>query len=68
MLFTWRSADSSIVRQVLGGDREAFGQLVNRYFRTAYAMSWGYVGNHADTDDAVQESFLTAFQKLDWPA
>jgi RNA polymerase sigma-70 factor (ECF subfamily) len=65
MIFLSSNADSRIVRNVLRGDREAFGKLVERYLTDAYAVSWTYVRNSMDADDAVQESFLKAFQKLD---
>ena len=47
------------------GDQAAFGQLVRRHQRRAYAVARAIVLNHEDAEDAVQEAFLHAFRALD---
>lgn len=47
------------------GDEAAFGRLVERHQRRAYAVARGIVLNHEDAEDAVQEAFLHAFRALD---
>lgn len=46
------------------GDREAFGRLVRRHQRRVYAAALHILGNHADADDATQETFVRAFRGL----
>jgi RNA polymerase sigma-70 factor (ECF subfamily) len=47
------------------GDTEAFGELVKRYQRRAYAVARAIVATNEDAEDAVQEGFLHAFRALD---
>ncbi|HYV97656.1 MAG TPA: sigma-70 family RNA polymerase sigma factor [Gemmatimonadaceae bacterium] len=47
------------------GDQNAFGELVRRHQRRAYAVARAIVLNHEDAEDAVQEAFLHAFRALD---
>jgi RNA polymerase sigma-70 factor (ECF subfamily) len=47
------------------GDQAAFGQLVTRHQRRAYAVARAIVLNHEDAEDAVQEAFLHAYRALD---
>ena len=56
--------DAAIVRQVLGGDTEAFSTLVNRYHDRCLRLATHIVGNTDDAEDAVQESFLRAYRHL----
>ncbi|MCC6695376.1 MAG: sigma-70 family RNA polymerase sigma factor [Candidatus Hydrogenedentes bacterium] len=60
-----RSHDGQVVRQVLGGDKEQFGKLVDRYLIDAYALARAYLADRTDAEDAVQDSFLKAFKSLD---
>ncbi len=57
-------ADSTIVRQVLSGDTEAFSHLVGRYHDRCLRLAVHVVGNTEDAEDAVQESFLRAYRHL----
>ncbi|MCC6487309.1 MAG: sigma-70 family RNA polymerase sigma factor [Candidatus Hydrogenedentes bacterium] len=59
------SHDGKLVQQVLGGDREQFGKLVDRYLNDAYALARAYLADRTDAEDAVQDSFLKAFKSLD---
>ena len=56
--------DATIVRQVLGGDTEAFSTLVNRYHDRCIRLATHITGNSDDAEDAVQESFLRAYRHL----
>lgn len=47
-----------------GGDREAFGRLVQRHQRRVYAAALHILGNHSDADDAAQEAFVRAYRGL----
>jgi RNA polymerase sigma-70 factor (ECF subfamily) len=58
------TTDARLVADTLSGDREAFGQLYDRYARIMRAVVLGVSGDWAGVDDMVQESFLRAFRKL----
>ena len=58
------ASDSELVGQVLAGRREAFAGLVERYLKAATAVARVRLANPADTEDAVQEAFLRAFERL----
>ena len=58
-------SDADLVILARSGGGEAFGELVRRYQRAAYAVALSVIGKHADAEDAAQESFLVALQRLD---
>ena len=58
-------SDSELVRRARKGDEIAFGMLVQRYQRPAYAVALSVTGRHEDAEDAAQESFLVALDRLD---
>ena len=58
------TVDASLVAEALGGDRDAFGALVVRYFNPAYAVALAHLGHHESAQDAVQEAFLNAYRRL----
>jgi RNA polymerase sigma-70 factor (ECF subfamily) len=59
-----KRADARQVRQVLSGQSEAFGPLVERYLPAVYAVSYAYLGNHADAEDVTQDAFVSAYTSL----
>lgn len=58
------SPDAQIVRQILGGDTEAFRMLVDRYHADALRYATHLLGDHAEAEDAVQDTFLRAYRYL----
>lgn len=54
-----------MVRKAREGDASAFGVLVRRYQRPAYAVALSVVGKHEDAEDAAQEAFLVALERLE---
>lgn len=58
-------SDAELVLLARSGDRDSFGELVRRYQRAAYAVALSVTGKHQDAEDAAQESFLVALQRLD---
>src|ERR1700724_1759447 len=58
------SDDLDLVRASKKGDATAFEQLVRRYDRRLVRISQTITRNRADSEDAVQEAFLKAFQNL----
>jgi RNA polymerase sigma-70 factor (ECF subfamily) len=57
--------DAELVLRTRAGDPEAFGELVARYQRSAYALAFGVTRRHEDAEDAAQESFVVALERLD---
>ena len=56
--------DEMLVDAARGGDREAFGLLVERYRVLVYAFSYARLRNREEAEDTTQEAFLRAFQYL----
>lgn len=56
---------AELVLSAQGGDRQAFGQLVERYERSVYATALRRLGNHAEAQELTQEVFVQALRKLD---
>ena len=56
---------AELVTAAQDGDNEAFGALVNRFERMVQAVCWQRLRNHAEAQEAAQEVFIKAFEKLD---
>src|SRR5262245_29732266 len=57
--------DRRLVLLARGGDRSAFGELVLKYSGVVRALTAARLGRGADAEDAAQETFLLAFDRLD---
>ena len=57
--------DGELVRGARKGEERSFGLLVERYQRAAYAVAYSVTGRREDAEDAAQESFLVALERLD---
>lgn len=56
--------DAAIVRRILEGEPDAFGELVHRYSRRAFWIAYHVLGAVEDSRDVVQESFLRLHRSL----
>lgn len=56
--------DQQTIRQVLGGDRDAYGVLMRHHFATVFRVTFRITGNHHDAEEATQEAFVRAYDKL----
>lgn len=56
--------DERLAARAAGGDRNAFDSLVTRHRQAVYRLCWSATGNHADADDAAQETFVRLFRSL----
>ena len=57
-------SDEVIVERALTGDAEAFGELVRRWERRIFALTYGMLGREEDARDATQDTFIAAFRNL----
>jgi RNA polymerase sigma-70 factor (ECF subfamily) len=62
---TGSETDARLVRRAREGDRAAYETLVRRYLNTAYAVALAELSDRGDAEDAVQDSFITALERLD---
>ncbi len=58
------SNDAACVALALGGDREAFRELVERHSRSIFRLAYRMTGNEHDAEEVVQETFLRAYRRL----
>jgi RNA polymerase sigma-70 factor (ECF subfamily) len=57
-------AETEAIRDVLAGDRDAYRVLMDRHFCSARRVAFRITGNEADAEEAAQEAFLRAYNKL----
>ena len=53
--------DAELVTRTRAGDAEAFGALVARYYDACWRFAYHMLGERADADDVIQDSFLRAY-------
>ena len=58
------SNDTELVGACLGGDRDAFAQIVARYQALIASIAYSATGNIAQSEDLAQETFLVAWLHL----
>jgi RNA polymerase sigma factor (sigma-70 family) len=56
--------DGALVRRALGGDLEAFNELVGLYQDYLFALTVRVVGDRESAADAVQEAFFNCYRNL----
>ena len=57
--------DAALAAQAAAGDREAFGALVQRHQAAVRRLTRAVTGNVHDADDAAQDAFLSALDRLE---
>jgi RNA polymerase sigma-70 factor, ECF subfamily len=57
-------SDADLVARARQGDPAAFGELIDRHRTAVYRAALAALGSHADAEDAAQEAFLSAYQRL----
>jgi RNA polymerase sigma-70 factor (ECF subfamily) len=57
-------AETEAIRDVLTGNRDAYRVLMDRYFYSVVRVTFRITGNEADAEEAAQEAFLRAYNKL----
>jgi RNA polymerase sigma factor (sigma-70 family) len=56
--------DIEVIEQVLGGRKEAYAELMKRYNQRLYRIGKAYLSYDADVEDAMQETYVKAYQGL----
>ncbi len=56
--------DDGLVARAKAGDKDAFGELVNRHQRAMLAIARSYFASELDAEDAVQNAFVKAYERL----
>jgi RNA polymerase sigma-70 factor (ECF subfamily) len=60
-----QQTDEQLVRKALQGDDRAFEGLVRRHMKSAYAVAISELADGRDAEDAVQDSFILALERLE---
>ncbi len=58
-------SDAELVARAGLGGGEAYGELVSRYARAAYGLALSVTRRHEDAEDAAQEAFVVALERID---
>lgn len=58
-------SDQTLVKKFQTGDRDAFTELVSRYQNYICSIAYSWTGDMGRSEDLAQQTFLTAWEKLD---
>ncbi len=58
-------SDEQLILSIKGGNREAFGELYNRYYKKVYHKCLSFTKNPDEAFDYAQESLMKAFDHLE---
>ena len=58
-------SDEELVSLIVNGDKQAYSLLVQRYLNKIWRLAMSILHNEQEAEDAVQEVFLTLWQKLE---
>ena len=58
------TSDEQIVERALAGEADAFGEIVRRWERKIFGLTFGLLGSAEDARDATQETFVSAYRNL----
>lgn len=56
--------DEEIIKLVVEGDREKYGEIIERYEKRLRGFIKKLIGNNLEVDDLVEESLISAYQNL----
>ena len=57
-------SESEMLQRCLSGDKESFGQIVERYQNLVCSVAYSIVGDFTRSEDIGQETFVTAWKRL----
>lgn len=52
------------IKQVIRGDQEAFGEIVEIYKNSVYQLCYRMIGNRHEAEDLAQEAFIRAYVNI----
>lgn len=52
------------IKQVIKGDQDAFGEIVEIYKNSVYQLSYRMLGNKQEAEDIAQEAFIRAYVNI----
>jgi RNA polymerase sigma-70 factor, ECF subfamily len=58
-----READSALLRQIAGGDQDAFARLYDRFSRPLYSVALRILNDAAEAEDIVHDVFVSLWTK-----
>ena len=58
-------SDAELIERARGGDRAAFGDLVERYQQTVFRTVLIVLRSREDAEEVAQDTFVSAFRRLD---
>lgn len=59
-----REAIETVVEQVKAGEKQAYQAIIIQFERQMYTYCYYILKNHAETEDAVQDIFIRAYENL----
>lgn len=59
------ASDERIIESVLRGQTRDYRELMCRYQASAFRLAYGVLGRREEAEDATQETFIKAYDKLD---
>ncbi len=57
--------EKDMIERLRGGDKTACGQCVEMHAQGLYRLAYRLMGDEAEAEDVVQETFLNAFKSID---
>src|SRR3954468_7353409 len=57
-------ADAELVAAAAGGDRDAFGVLLERHYARIHGLAWRMTGSRTDADDVAQDVCCALVEKI----
>jgi len=58
------AGEQQLIREAQDGNRDAYRRLVERYMKQAYNVAYGFVHDHENARDVMQEALVRAYQAL----
>lgn len=59
-----KNSETDLVKLLKRGDIEAFEEVIRRYSARVYSMSYRLTRNTQDTEEVLQDTFVTVFRKI----
>jgi RNA polymerase sigma factor (sigma-70 family) len=58
------TTDEQIITEILGGKKERYALLIQKYNQRLYRISKGYIKDEAEIEDIMQDAYVKGFQNL----